>query len=276
MTAPLSAQHALAIAANCTIPLVVTDRQGRVISYNPAFERLVGESQAGGLLGRAYAELGDHPARDLLGPETSISWADSNARTRHFAVQDIDLPDLEFTQARLLVDVSRQVELERAQAALDEELRQHILTDRVTGLLNRRGLVLSLEPQVARSRRYNSPIAVMMLELPDKARNDGARLQVARLLKDQLRWADLVGCNEQLQFILILPETTAEAALQLVDKLTRRLQDMFEGQLGGHPFLCHYGIAGWRRNDSAQSLLVRAAEALSQARSEQAPRAVAL
>ena len=93
MTAKLSAQHALAIVEHCSLPLLVTDRQGRVISYNQAFERLVGGDQASELQGAGYADLGDHPARMLLGPETSLCWTDHDAIRHCFEVQDIDLPD---------------------------------------------------------------------------------------------------------------------------------------------------------------------------------------
>ena len=276
MTAKLSAQHALAIVEHCSLPLLVTDRQGRVISYNQAFERLVGGDQASELQGAGYADLGDHPARMLLGPETSLCWTDHDAIRHCFEVQDIDLPDADFVQARLFVDISRRVELEQAYATLNDELEQHILTDRATGLLNRRGVMLALEPQVARSRRYNSPMTVMMLDVHCQQDCEATRLHVARLLKDQLRWADLIGCTEQHEFMLVLPETTTDAALLLAEKLTGHLRDLAGQEPGGESLDGCYGVTGWRRSDTAESLLARAGMALSQARAEQRPHAIAL
>lgn len=276
MTATLSAQHALAIVEHCSLPLLVSDRQGRVISYNRAFEQLVGGDQARELHGSGYAELGDHPARMLLGPETSLCWTDRNAIRHYFEVQDVDLPDVDFVQARLFVDITRQVELEQAHATLNDELEQHILTDRATGLLNRRGVMLALEPQVARSRRYNSPMTVMMLDVHCHKDCEATRLHVARLLKDQLRWADLIGCTEQHEFMLVLPETTTDAALLLAGKLSGRLRDLAGQELGGESLDSCYGVTGWRRSDTAESLLARAGVALSQARAEQRPHAIAL
>jgi diguanylate cyclase (GGDEF)-like protein len=276
MTANLSAQHALALIENSPFPLLITDGQGRVLNYNLAFAQLVGPSQAGELQGNRYADLDNHPARPLLGSETTICWTGRHGERKHFEITTINLDHDDAMHARIYIDISRQVELELAHDTLNEELRQNILTDRITGLLNQRGVMLALEPQVARCRRYNSPIAVIMMDVTCEENEDSVRLHIARLLKDQLRWADLIGCSEQREFMLILPETTPEAAVRLADKLTRRVAEMAAQELGGQPVDTCYGVTGWRRSDSADTLLNRAGRALSQARSAQNPHAVAL
>ncbi len=43
-------------------------------------------------------------------------------------------------------------------------------------------------------------------------------------MKDQTRWADLVGCNDGHDFLLILQDTTRESALRLVEKLSVHLE----------------------------------------------------
>jgi len=276
MTEILSAQHALAIVEHCPFALLVTDINGRIISYNPAFEQLVGRAQADDLQGHSLADIGNHPARKLLGPEESVCWTDRNDRQYHFEIQRIDLPGKTFAQARLFIDVSRQVELEQAHDSLNEELKQQTLTDSVTGLLNQRGVLLALEPQVARSRRYNSPMTVIMMDAQCQSDGDNVRLHVARLLKDQLRWADLIGCTEQHEFLLILPETTPEAGLRLAAKLQQRLREMSEQELGSAEVDTCYGVTGWRRSDNAKTLLKRAGMALSRARSEHHQQPIAL
>ena len=276
MTETLSEKHALAFVEKCPLPLLVTDRHGRVVSYNRAFERLVGRAQASDLQGYTFADLGNHPARMLLSAEASVCWTDRNANRHYFEVQTIELSGTDFVQARLFVDVTRQVELEQAHNTLNEELKQHILTDPVTGLLNQRGVILALEPQVARSRRYSSPMAVIMMDVHGQGNSDSVRLHVARLLKDQLRWADLIGCTEQQEFVLILPETTPEAGMLLADKLSERLREMAERELDGRSIDTCYGVTGWRRSDNANALLSRAGMALSQARSEQRTHSLAL
>lgn len=276
MTECLSPQYALSILHNCQLPLLVLDKQGRMLCCNHAFERLVGRSLSADMQGYGYKDLGNNPARPLLGDENTVCWDDRNATTHHFEIHKIDLPDADHAQARLFVDISRQVSLEQAHTRLDEELKQQILTDHDTGLLNERGILLALEPQVARSRRYNSSMSVVVLDAHCPADSAGAHPHIARLLKDQLRWADLIGCNGKGEFILVLPETASEASLQLIEKLRVLLDKMAHQILDGETITTNYGIAGWRRNDSAETLLSRARLALSQACPEQGEHPVAL
>ena len=135
--------------------------------------------------------------------------------------------------------------------------------------------MLALEPQVARSRRYNSPIAVISLDVYGINDNDKLCKQIALQLKDQLRWADLIGCDDDRSFLLILPETGEHDAHQLAEKLRNRLigfiQDASETQTP-HIF---YGVTGWQRTDNATTLLRRASRALEQSRAGQEPHTAA-
>ncbi|HHJ16995.1 MAG TPA: GGDEF domain-containing protein [Gammaproteobacteria bacterium] len=274
MTEFLSPAQALAIVDNCPFALLVLDKQDCVISYNHGFEQLVGRARAMNLHGKCLPALREHPLQALLRNEKSVCWTDPEDIKHHFEVHNFEL-DGE-TRARLFIGIDRQVQLEQAHARLDLELKQQVMTDSVTGLLNQRGMMLALEPQVARSRRYNSTISVLMMEVHGEQQHNRLLQQVARLLKDQLRWADLIGCNERHEFILVLPETAPDAALRLADKLRQRLLALGEEMPGGEHINTCYGVTDWRRNDNATSLLKRAGMALSQARSEQGEHAIAL
>jgi len=276
MTESLSASHALAIVDNCPFPLLVLDNKGRVSGYNSAFEYLVGTVQAAELQGRALAALGNHPARMLLSTEKTISWHDGKDHEHHFEIHCVDLPHTDHAQARFFIDISKHVHLQRAHNTINEELRQQTLTDSLTGLLNQRGVMLALEPQVARSRRYNSPISVIMMDIQTILERESVLVHIARLLKDQLRWADLIGCNEQHEFILVLPETLPEAALKLADKLEQGLQQLVRKEFAEQAVSTCYGITGWRKSDNATTLLKRASMALSEAQSEYGDHAIAL
>ena len=275
MTEYISEKHALAIANNGPFAVLIMDKHGCVLNYNRAFEQLVGRDQASDLLGHKHSKTGNHPLRILLGGKKSVCWTDSNNASHHLEIHSIELAGEEQTQARLFVDISKQAELEQAHATLNEELEQHILTDTVTGLLNQRGIMLALEPQVARSRRYNNPMSVIMMQIHRDGDENHLLLHIARLLKDQLRWADLIGCGEHHNFILVLPETTEDSATQLADKLEQRLTNPDAGFDGQNLSIC-YGVTGWRKKDSAGTLLKRAGMALSEARTLQGEHSIAL
>ncbi len=273
MTAILPAEQAQRILEQAPLPLVVLDGNDRIISYNLAFERLLGPAAAAQLCGREIRQLSGHPAQSLFASKTRAHWHDTGGGQRHYQVATIELDQ---ARARLYIDVSRQAELESQEKKLKDDLRQNSLTDPATGLLNQRGLLLALEPQVARSRRYNNPMSVIMMALSDFANAEKcSHLEVARLLKDQLRWADLIGRSPGGEFLLILPETSPEAAAALADKLTRLIGEL-STRLGEPPAAVSYGITGWRRSDNAGSLINRAAAALAQARAAQDSQAIAL
>jgi diguanylate cyclase (GGDEF)-like protein len=265
MMQPLSANQASAIVANCPFPVVVVDSNGAASGYNGAFERLLTWLRQCGEHAATAPPFGDDPLQALTKARGTVSWSGPGGERRHFSVSSFVLPGHDNSQARIFVEISEQVRLQQAHGLRDEKLGRDTLTDAATGLLNERGLMLALEPQVARSRRYARPMAVIRLEVDYHSGQCATLTDVARLLKDQLRWADLIGCTERREFILVLPETTAEAALSLADKLAQQLAGLAPG--AGNNGFC-FGVAGWRKSDSANTLLKRAAQALTQARAE--------
>jgi PleD family two-component response regulator len=79
------------------------------------------------------------------------------------------------------------------------------------------------------------------------------------MLKDKLRWVDIVGCWEKDEFMLVLPETALEPALRLTRKIegycTRLL--LAEDRVGGTEVSLDVGCAAWTRGDDAAALLQR-------------------
>jgi diguanylate cyclase (GGDEF)-like protein len=269
MTSTFSAMQALAIIESCPFPLVVLDASDRVRARNQAFEQLCAQ-------GRAVQDpvRGPQAVETLLSDAMVIPWCEPDGRQRYLEVHRFTLPEADGGEVRIFVDVTRHVRLEQAGESLDIDQAPSTLTDAVTGVLNRRGLKLALEPQVARSRRYNSSLSVVMLSIIETVQRGAVLTDVARLLRDQLRWADLIGCTSRGDFILVLPETTSEAAHKLTDKLGRLLSELRAHRTQDSDWFC-FAIAEWRRTDSASTLLERASSALARAALEPGRRAVA-
>ena len=261
MSEPLSPDQALRLIDTCPIPLLVLDKHRVIRSCNPAFSDMIGKKQAEALIGQSAGAL---PCNPLLGADTRASWTGADGQLRHYAIHRTETGGADTLEVRYFIDITHQCALEQSQQALREELREHTLTDSVTGLLNQRGVMLALEPQVARSRRYNSPISLITLDVQGAGRHDMLRKRVAQQLKDQLRWADLVGSDDHQAFILVLPETAQEAALRLAEKLHAQLVELLQHEFPEHDISVVYGVTGWHRTDSATTLLRRARQALEQ------------
>lgn len=111
-----------------------------------------------------------------------------------------------------------------------EELRLERLSlvDPLTGLYNRRSFETALEKEMARWRRREAPVALLMLDLDHfKLVNDtwghqaGDRVlqTLARLLSSTVRIEDLPARVGGEEFAVIMPEVTGDEAYQAAERL---------------------------------------------------------
>jgi diguanylate cyclase (GGDEF)-like protein len=163
------------------------------------------------------------------------------------------------------------------------EARHLADVDALTGLHNRRYFYETLEREVARARRYERDLALVVFDLDDfKAINDGighlaadaVLADAAQRVRDGVRSADFacrVGGDE---FAVILPESTVADA----DQLYRRIQQ----SVALHPLAqggrLHFsaGFAQLEPNDDAAALFQRADQALYHAKKSGKDRAAAV
>lgn len=153
---------------------------------------------------------------------------------------------------------------------LREELIEVLAVDPVTGMPNRKALFQSLEPQVSRSRRYNNQLSVVIMRLTnlEKLNNDEVNhllLPVSHMLNDQVRWADIVGRLGESEFLLVLPETSAEACEKLSQNLSKRLESLPvpEGLPKSLNISAKFGFAEWQKGDDVTLLMQKAQQMLN-------------
>jgi diguanylate cyclase (GGDEF)-like protein len=100
-------------------------------------------------------------------------------------------------------------------------------SDPLTGLLNHRAFQERVESEVSRAQRHGRPLALVLLDL-DYFKNindayghqagDAALMQAARLLEMGARAGDVLGRIGGDEFAMLLPETSAEAALSITQR----------------------------------------------------------
>lgn len=172
----------------------------------------------------------------------------------------------------LLCDISNLQNVLEDCNRLHEELTQYPTRDPIIGLPNRQAMLHELEPLVFHSRRYRNPLAVICLRIDNladidseygKGNDELVLIAVARMLKDKMRWADLIGRFDNDEFLLILPETDADAANRPLDKLRPRLAALSSGD-GGRliVMITYFGSAGWQEGGDPTRLLLPAREKL--------------
>ncbi|MFP4161189.1 MAG: diguanylate cyclase [Ectothiorhodospira sp.] len=112
-------------------------------------------------------------------------------------------------------------------------LRESALNDAMTGLRNRRFLEEYSQTLVAQSRRRQTPMTLMMLDLDYfKTVNDthghdvGDQIlrELAGILRGHLRESDLVLRYGGEEFLVILMDTGGEAALEVAEKIRKTVE----------------------------------------------------
>jgi|GEM_PF-3567015 len=123
-----------------------------------------------------------------------------------------------------------------------EELQDLASHDGLTGLLNRRAFSDRLTEEVSRSFRYGQSVSVLMLDLDDfKIINDRyGHLTGDRVLQDfaktvlrpSMRVTDIVARYGGDEFVVLMPQTSPEGAIEACKRLVQRLDGFLEAELG--------------------------------------------
>ncbi|HEY3359642.1 MAG TPA: diguanylate cyclase [Polyangia bacterium] len=117
-------------------------------------------------------------------------------------------------------------------ARANAQLAELAVTDALTGLYNRRYLYQQIEREFARARRYQRPLACFVLDLDHfKHVNDtfghqvGDRVLriVGDVMKASLRNTDLASRFGGEEFVILAPETNAEASLIVAERIRTRI-----------------------------------------------------
>lgn len=179
----------------------------------------------------------------------------------------------------LLRALTPSIGLAMENARLYDELINLATTDGLTGLANRRQMDDLLTAEIERSKRYQHNLSVLMIDLDHfKCYNDtfghalGDELlqKIARLFKHCLRVGDTPARYGGDEFVVVLPETNAQGALRITDRLKNAVAGIASPKVEGRdcqPFTLSIGIASFPQHaDTAAALLRCADQALYRAK----------
>jgi diguanylate cyclase len=157
-----------------------------------------------------------------------------------------------------------------------QHMSELVREDQLTGSLNRRGLDDVFERETARSDRRGTPLCVALLDLDDFKRlndtyghqaGDSALRHLVKIVKDTLRSMDVIARFGGEEFLILLPETTVEAASQTMTRLQRELTKHFF-MADNEKVLITFsaGVALRQPNEDQASLVKRADRAMYEAK----------
>jgi diguanylate cyclase (GGDEF)-like protein len=148
-------------------------------------------------------------------------------------------------------------------------LRVSALTDPLTGLYNRRFLMEHLAREIARSERAEGIVSVVMMDLKDfKAVNDryghpvgdGVLLRTARVVRESLRTVD-AGCRwGGDEFVVVLPNTSFLFAVQVAERIRKRVSSLALPPRSDLKIGVHYGISTYPTDGKTAEFLLKVAD----------------
>jgi len=159
-----------------------------------------------------------------------------------------------------------------------QEESQRALVDTLTGIPNRFAYNERLQLEVARWRRYHSPLVLSLWDI-DRFKSvndeyghqagDKALKLIARLLRDHVRETDFVARYGGEEFVLLLPETELENALVAAELMRKRVESCgFHFHGAPVPITISCGLSQFREGDSAEQAFARADAALYRAKGQ--------
>ncbi len=244
------------IAENSVDGIVTTDVRGRITYWSPGAEEMFGHA-ATEVFGRRVSDFyrgGPAEARvimrDLMAHgrignyETALRardgrWVDINTSISLLKNADGDLVGT----LGIVKDITERKRVETALRRSEERLKELSFKDEITGLHNRRFFSVRLEEEIARFRRFNHPLSVVLLDMDGfkevndefgHATGDETLRQIGHLLLTHSRGVNAIARYGGDEFAVLLVETPRTGAWSYADRV--------RGVIGSHRFAHGLGI----------------------------------
>ena len=168
----------------------------------------------------------------------------------------------------------RQIQQGRAN---QEELERLANIDSLTGLLNRGAILRKLSEQMKHAKRYRDELSLSLLDIDHFKKvndqyghltGDDVLEQVAILMWQNIRDADIIGRYGGEEFIIILPRTGLSSALNVAERVRKMIEASKMKDPEGNMFgiTVSQGISIYKLGEDEHSLISRADNALYKAK----------
>ena len=166
--------------------------------------------------------------------------------------------------------VIKKTEKQRDQALIES------ISDPLTGLSNRKFMEVELKKLMLSSKRYETALSLIMLDLDHfKKVNDTyghvigdlVLKRISKLIKRTMRASDLTIRYGGEEFIIVMDHTASDEAMIKAETLRKDVEGLEIEELGGHPITISLGVTQLcQEDDSIESFVARADEALYKAK----------
>lgn len=260
------------------VGLYVTAPDGRLLDANAELVRMLGYSDRASLLARTADRLYVHPRDrsleiDILAHDGGVRRFETQLRRADgSAIWVVDTCRAVTGRGGMVLRYEGSLEDITEEKKLQDQLRHMARHDPLTGVFNRYALDETLSAEVARSRRYHHPIALLMVDIDrfkefndryGHTAGDEVLKDVAGLLLRCVRETDVVVRYGGDEFLVLLVETDGEAA-RVKARIETEMACQFTTTPYGIPIRLSVGAAHWSpgSGESIDTLLSRADRAM--------------
>lgn len=286
------------LVLTCPDGIIGVDREGTVIIFNQAAERLTGLRREEVLDRLSITEVYDPPglAREIKkklyspdyggvgcldGVEVSVRRANGDKIPIRLSAALLHKDGAEIGSVGFFHDLS-------ARKQLEQELRRRSITDSLTGLFNRRQFHAILSDEVRRSGRYQRPLTLATFDLDNfKQYNDTHGHEegdnILRLVADNMR-AELRSTDHAFrlggdEFAFVMVETDLPRAAPAMERLRGNFNAQWPRRmsyLGSklEPVTMSVGVAQLQQGEKPDKLIIRADLAMYEAKKDGGNRVV--
>ena len=156
---------------------------------------------------------------------------------------------------------------------LRQEIEEQAKTDPLTGLYNRREFYRQAERALEVAHRHQRPLALLLLDIDlfkqindqhGHITGDKVLSHIAGLCRSSIRRSDILARFGGEEFVLLLPETTPEQALEFAERLRTLVEQtrISDNHNNRHRVTISIGVAAYHQQSHIDQLISKADTAL--------------
>lgn len=197
--------------------------------------------------------------RSLVKKDLQIIINVTGSEELHNEIQRIKRPETEFMGGKSTWILCKLV----------EELKRRVGTDGLTNAYNRVKFNEMIKGEIGRAKRYKRPLTLSIFDIDDFKRindtfghtiGDSVLITIANMARKNVRETSYLFRWGGEEFVILLPETTLEGARVQAERIRKEIADHEFEQVGR--VTVSFGLAQYREDDTADSFLKRADEAM--------------
>ena len=176
-----------------------------------------------------------------------------------------DVGDLDF-----ILNLSEFIAMSISNAVLYEQTNKLAVTDGLTGISNRPSVEKSLRIEFERSKRYNSPLSLILLDVDHfkdvndtygHQKGDEILIAFASLLKKACRANDIAARYGGEEFLMILPQSNSQGAFKIAERVRKEMMRIsFTGNESNFAVTVSCGVAEFNKNYESINEVIDAAD----------------